>query len=110
MNAQELIAAYERIRCITGWMVQAARRADWDRLVALERMCRAEVDCIMATDGRTHPLPRELHTRKVQIIRSVLADDAEIRRITEPCMTRLEQLIGETRNQRRLSQAYGAGA
>lgn len=109
MYARELIAAYERVLGITGWMVQAAQRGDWDRLVVLERVCRAEVDCLIALGPRAPELPVELKARKAQIIRGILADDAEIRRITEPCMTRLEEMIGETRNQRRLAQSYGAG-
>lgn len=110
MNAQEFIAAYERIQRITGRMVEAARRADWDRLVALEGVCRSEVDRLVAIDGRGPQLSHELQTRKADIIRGVLADDAEIRRITEPCLARLEELIGTTRNRKLLAHAYDAEA
>ena len=84
-------------------------RAEWDRLVALEKTCRAEVDQLIALSDAAPELPSNLSERKAQIIRSVLADDAEIRRLTEPWMTQLEQLIGDARNQRRLAQSYGAG-
>jgi len=110
VTATEVIATYERIRSVTGSMLQAARRADWDRLVDLEQACRAEVDSLMAPEARLPALPPEFQARKTQIILSVLADDAEIRRITEPWMTTLEELIGDTRNKRRLAQSYGTGA
>ncbi|MCC7485317.1 MAG: flagellar protein FliT [Burkholderiales bacterium] len=110
MNATQLIESYERVLGYTRWMVAAARGADWERLVDLERSCREEVDRLMALGPAVPRLPGELETRKAEIIRGVLADDAEIRRITEPWMARLEEVIGETRNCRRLSRAYGAGA
>jgi len=108
MDARELIAAYERILGITGGMLQAAREEEWDRLVALEKTCRTEIDRLVALGDDTPELPSPLRARKAQIIRDVLADDAEIRRLVEPGLARLEQLIGDARNQRRLVQAYGA--
>ena len=109
VKARELIDTYERIQDLTRWMLQAAQRGDWDRLVDLEHACRAEVECLAALGANAPVLPRELQVRKAQIIRSVLADDAEIRRITEPGMSRLEQLIGTSLNQRRLADSYDIG-
>lgn len=108
VNARELIDTYERIQGVTRWMLQAAQRGDWDRLVDLERVCRAEVECIVALGANMPELPQDLRARKSQIIRGVLADDAEIRRITEPGMAQLEELLGTTRNQRRLARCYEA--
>ena len=109
MNALELIAAYERILAITGGMLEAARANDWERVEALERDCRSEVGQLVALGDAGPKLDEPLRLRKAQIIRDVLADDAEIRRMSEPWRAHLEQMIGQVRNERRLSQSYGDG-
>ena len=110
MTAAELVETYERIQEITRWMLLAAQRSDWDRLVDLERVCRAEVECLIALGAAVPALPDALQARKAVLIRSVLATDAEIRRITEPGMARIETLIGANRNRRRLATSYDAEA
>ena len=108
MDEQQLISAYERILAITGLMLAAARQGDWERLTELERRCRAEVEGLIALGDGQPKLPEPLRQRKTQIIRSVLADDAEIRRITQPGMAQIEQMIGNIGNQRKLTKSYGA--
>ncbi len=54
------------------------------------------------------PLTGESRVRKVQIIKKILADDREIRNLTEPWMAQLSRLINSTGTERKLSQAYGA--
>ena len=107
MRAGELIAAYERILEITDGMLAAARRGDWERLTALEGDCRAEVGRLLALGDDLPRLDEPLRRRKVQIVKGVLESDAEIRRLVEPRMAELEQLIGHVRNEQRLTRAYG---
>jgi flagellar protein FliT len=106
MDALELIATYERILEVTGRMLEAARNDDWDRLTELERNCKAEVGRLIAQGDRAAELPDDLRARKAQIVRDVLADDAEIRRLTDPWMAQLEQMIGHVHNERRLVRTY----
>lgn len=108
MDAQQLITTYERILAITDAMLAAARRDDWDQVSALERDCRGEVDSLIALGDDGPVLNRPLRERKVEIVRMVLADDAEIRRIAEPRLAELGKLISHTGNQRRLLHSYGA--
>jgi flagellar protein FliT len=108
MDQQQLISTYERILSVTSLMLAAARQGDWDRLTDLERRCRTEVDGLVALGDAQPQLEEQLKKRKTQIIRSVLADDAEIRRIIEPGMAQLEQMIGNLGNQRKLANTYGA--
>jgi flagellar protein FliT len=110
MNAQELIAAYERILGTTGRMLEAARKADWDGLIELEQACRVDIDRVVGLGGDMPRLPEELQRRRAEIIRGVLDADAQIRDLTQPWMAQLEQLIGATRNSRRLSGSYGVSA
>ena len=108
MNAQELIASYEKILEITEAMLAAAKAGDWDRLTGLEKTCRAEVDRLVALGDNGPRLPEALRLRKAQIVKRVLAGDAEIRKFAEPWMDQLAHMIGHIRNERRLSQSYGS--
>ena len=71
--------------------------------------CRKIVDSLAATSWAT-ALPPQLHQRKVEIIHRVLADDAEIRRVTEPWMAELESYLTASRNCKRLASTYGSDA
>ena len=92
MNNAQIIAAYETILSITGQMLEAARRKDWDHLQTLEGDCRAIIAILMAANPA--PLDGDYQQRKVEIIHRVLADDAEIRNITQPWMAHLQNVIG----------------
>lgn len=107
-NETQVVAAYEALLAISAEMVTAARERDWERLVALERRCRGLVDRLRAIDG-PGPLSGALRDRKAEIIRKVLADDAEIRNITEPWIARLQSLLEGSLREKRLRQAYGLG-
>jgi len=108
MNSPQIIAAYETILAITGQMLEAARNGDWDSLVALEQDCKNQVEQLIAENGG-QPLSSQFQQRKAEIIRKVLADDAEIRNITEPWMAQLQNILGNTTREQRLRQAYGPG-
>jgi flagellar protein FliT len=102
------MAAYEALLAFSAEMVQAARDQDWERLVALERQCRRLVDRLKAADGLELP-GGAARARKAEIIRKVLAYDAEIRKITEPWIARLQSLLEGGLREKRLRQAYGLG-
>jgi len=109
MSEQErILAIYAEISARTGEMVDAARSSDWDRLAALEQDCRALVETLRHGDAGTAAGARFLQ-RKIAFIHKVLADDAEVRKFTEPWMTELEAYLGNTRRERRLRRAYETG-
>ncbi|HWI13561.1 MAG TPA: flagellar protein FliT [Burkholderiales bacterium] len=107
MTDAETIACYERVLAIMEEMHVAARNAEWDRLVALERDCKAVVTRLAAEEPRA-PVGSALQPRKGRIIRQVLMLDAAIRDITEPRLKELQALLGTRQQQRKLHQAYGA--
>ena len=110
MTSAEIIGTYENILAVTEQMLNAARAADWDLLVKLEQECRRLVESLMNTRGdNASALEPQLHKRKVEIIRKVLADDAEIRNLTEPWMQRLNHLLTSVGQERKLHAAYNAG-
>lgn len=107
MNSQEVISLYETVAVITGQMLAAARDSDWERLVELESRCARHVETLRLSEP-PEPLTGESRVRKVRIIQKILADDREIRNLTEPWMTQLSRLISSTGTERKLSRAYGA--
>ena len=109
MNAQDhILDIYGAISDKTGEMLDAAQRSDWDRLTALEKDCRALIECLRHTDAGPATGAKFVQ-RKIAHIRKVLADDAEIRKFTEPWMAELEIYIGSARRQRKLQSAYDSG-
>ena len=110
MSNEEMIRTYENILAVTAQMLEAARAADWDLLVNREQECRQLVESLMnAGNEKNIVLEPQVHKRKVEIIRKVLADDAEIRNLTEPWMQRLQHLLTSVGHERKLHAAYNAG-
>ena len=108
MNEQEhILDIYCAMVDKTAEMLEAAKRSDWDRLVALEQDCRALIDCLKYTDAGS-ARGADFMQRKVALIRKALASDAEIRKFTEPWMTQLDAYLGSARHEHRLRHAYQA--
>lgn len=106
MTEQEhILDIYGSISAKTGEMLEAAKSSDWDRLVALELDCRALIERLKQSDAGAGAGARFVQ-RKVAYIRKVLADDAEIRKFTEPWMNQLEAYLGSARQEHRLQRAY----
>jgi len=108
MSGKQVIATYERVLAEIQQMVEAARTSDWDHLVALERRCSHLVGSLAGKELR-ETLEPALQRRKAEIIRKVLAADAEIRNITEPWIQQLQQILGSAAREHRLRKAYAQG-
>jgi len=102
---EHILDIYGSISAKTGEMLEAARNGDWDRLVALEQDCRALIETLKRSDAGAGAGARFVQ-HKIAHIRKALADDAEIRKFTEPWMTRLETYLGSARREDRLRRAY----
>lgn len=109
-TSMSTLTLYETMSDISGQMAEAARACDWDRLVALEAKCTSLTGNLAANEV-SMPVPAELRARKVQLIHKILADDAEVRRHTEPWMEQVKQFLGagvRAREVRDVRRAYGA--
>jgi flagellar protein FliT len=91
ISSEEVISVYENVSQLTRQMLAAARSRDWDTLHRLERDCASQVN--MLRDGQPPSLSGELRAQKVRLLQSILADDREIRTITEPWMDQLSRLM-----------------
>jgi len=106
MNEQEhILDIYGSICDKTAEMLDAAQRSDWDRLIALEQDCRALIECLKHTDAGPAAGAKFVQ-RKIAHIRTALANDAQIRKFTEPWMNQLEVYLGGARQERKLRRAY----
>lgn len=101
------LVVYESMSTLSAQMVEAASACDWDRLAALERDC-AGLARHLEAGGETAPLSEAERARKRDLIRRILADDAEVRRHTEPWMEQVRQFLGGGARERSMRRAYGA--
>jgi flagellar protein FliT len=106
MDPVMIVSHYEDIARLMERMVSAARAADWDVLADLESDCRSRVETLRNAQP-SGPLSEAQRERKVTLIRRMLADDAEIRNLTEPWLAELGTLIESGARQRKLELAYG---
>ena len=91
ISSEEVIDVYENVSQLTRQMLAAARSRDWESLHRLERDCARQVSVLR--DGQPPSLSGEMRARKVRLLQSILADDREIRTITEPWMEQLALLM-----------------
>ena len=104
-NGMQVITTYEAILAITDQMLQAAKNSDWDKLVALEQECKHLTNWLM--EQHTYEqLSEEEKKKKVSLIHGILERDAEIRNITEPWMTQLQDKLTSYGQKRKLGQTY----
>jgi flagellar protein FliT len=99
-----VLEQYEAMARASAAMLDAARDHRWDDLVSAEHDCAASVAALRAL-GET-VLDEAGRRRKYAIIRSVLAQDAEIRTHTQPWLAKLEAFLTGTAASRRLAEAY----
>ncbi len=102
---RDVLALYHEIEQITGSMLSAAHQSDWDRLVELEAGC---ADCIESIKGCPVPaqLSDEARQQKADLLRRILSNDREIRKLTAPWMERIGRLLGAANAQCKVARMY----
>jgi flagellar protein FliT len=106
MNTATVVTNYESLSAITEQMRAAANQGEWDKLVDLEKQCSHHVETMKASDAGAK-LDESARQRKIQLIKKILADDADIRSHTEVWMGQLQRIMQSNRQEQRLHQAYG---
>ncbi len=105
-DTQSMLAYYESIGHVSQLMLEAARHGDWETLVDAEQCCAALIKRLQDTGDASHGLDELEMLRKQEIIRQVLADDAQIRNLTQPWLRQLETYLGQSRMSRNVAAAY----
>ena len=96
ITRSQLLDHYEEIARASQLMLDAARESDWDEVERQEERCRTLVASLKAAAAVT-PLRPQDNGRRIDLLRRVLAADAEIRGRSEPWLKQLEQLISTPR-------------
>ncbi len=104
--ARDIVALYREVERLTGNMLSAAHQQDWDRLITLEAGCAT---CVESIKGCTVPgqLSEEARQQKVTLLKSILANDREIRKLTDPWMQRISHLLETANAECRVRRSYG---
>lgn len=105
MDSVLTLKTYDAILATTGKMLTAAQNNEWDQLIQLEKECRQLTEKLIENDLEPI-LDEELLQKKVKIIHQILADDAQIRAITEPWMMKLQDMLNTNSRTRDLQLAY----
>ncbi|HKO87510.1 MAG TPA: flagellar protein FliT [Burkholderiales bacterium] len=101
----EVLNHYESVADASEAMLAAARQSDWDALVEAEKECARCIARLKAARADA-PLGPTGDKRRFDILRTVLAHDAEIRKLTQPWLAQLESFLTATAADRRVSDAY----
>lgn len=106
MTTHQVIENYESLSVLTNQMRDAAEHGEWEELVELEQQCSRKIaemkpiDASVTLDERSRQL-------KIQLIKKILANDAEIRNRTQAWMGQLQRILQSNRQEQRLQRAYG---
>lgn len=103
----EYLARYEAIAAVSRRMLQAARAAAWSELQGLQDEYRLLVDGLVEAE-RGIALNAAERTRKYTLLRRILADDAAIRFLADPQMSRLSGWFNPRQSVQILQDLYDA--
>lgn len=86
-----MIQHYEAIAASSRRMLEAARLDDWEQVSREEDRCRMLISGLkLAGVTGASPIGRR---QRLALLRTMLADDAEIREISEPWLKQLDALL-----------------
>jgi flagellar protein FliT len=106
---RRIVERYRRMADASGRMLSAARQDDWDVVCTVEKEC-AGLIAELSTMGDLAPTDPALRQQKLEFMKRVLADDAEIRLLSQPWLKKLEVLMQTPSTTERLHRAYGASS
>lgn len=95
MNSNDVLSMYENIADLTNQMVVAARASDWDGLDKLENQGASAASAIIGV--KVPALDGAPRMRKIDLLKMILANDREIRSVTEPWMTQSAAMMQSQR-------------
>ncbi|HYF60010.1 MAG TPA: flagellar protein FliT [Burkholderiaceae bacterium] len=91
-DVNRLIGLYLSVEETSRRMLTAARDSDWDRVGALQEECGALIDEVRRLGARV-ALSREEQRTKLRIVRQIVQNEAQIRRLAYPWSERYEHLV-----------------
>lgn len=95
-GSMRLLQRYETLAQISRRMLDAAREDDWAQVGRLELRCAQLIEELKAA-LKLASLSAVEQRQRIAYLRTILADDAEIRARAEPWLTQLEKMVPRTR-------------
>lgn len=102
----QLFACYDTIVQVSGRMLEAARKDDWDTVIVLQKRYSALVDMLRPVYGH-FDLDASQRARVEDLTRRILADETQVRERAAPRIARLSALIASNQQTHALQKAYG---
>ncbi len=110
MSISQVIANYESLSALTGKMLDAAVNGKWEELVSLEHQSGELVSVMKIIDAEIN-LDEPASAHKAQLINKILADETEVRKLTEAWMIELQGILQSIEQsnlqEQRLQNTYG---
>lgn len=110
LSAAEVLATYQQAWTLTQRMLEQARKAEWDALVATEAERNLLVEKLRVGDKITEQAPAFLDS-KASLIRNILAADEEIRNLSGDWIVELRGILdnlGVKKKKKKIQKAYNA--
>lgn len=85
-----LLRHYQALEAASAEMLEAARRGDWDSVCRLEAACVVVIAQLRSL-AEHQPLAPEEQPERLRVLRAIVANDAELRRIAEPMPVWMER-------------------
>ena len=106
---QQIVERYRRMADASHRMLDAAREDDWDRVCLVEKECAGLV-AELSRMGDLAPVDPALRQEKVDLMKRVLVDDAALRLLSQPWLSKLDAMLRGPETAERLGRAYGTGS
>lgn len=103
-----VIEQYRRLLELSTRMLDLARAQEWEDLIQCEANYVVSLQRVRSLDVEP-PLNDAQREEKFTLLERILTQDAETRRVLESRRDELSHLIGSSRRQQALGQAYQAG-
>ena len=87
-----LIGFYISIEQASRDMLAAARESDWSRVGSIQEHCSLLIDQVRRLNGKV-VLSRNEQRAKLRIIRQIVQNEAQIRRLAHPWTDRYDHLV-----------------
>ncbi|WP_194727190.1 flagellar protein FliT [Noviherbaspirillum malthae] len=107
MNANEVLSLYEAMSVAMRNMLSAAQSQQWETLLEFEQLV-ANITATLQTSGPEPVMTKEELERKGTLIRTMLIDDQEIRRLSTARLAVLATIVNGTGTEKKIANLYGS--
>ena len=108
-DAADIVGRYKAFVDLSGQVLTAARQANWDLVLDLDRQRNSLLSDIKAADAGMPPDPQR-QAQKKRLVEQYLALEAETRTLVEAWMADLRSAMHSNSQEQRLLKHYGAMA